>query len=96
MPKMNFRESGPYASSRQRVRDQDIVPVRLHAHDVGEKSIPLCYRGENCHATPRAFEQCLSFCLIIGSSNNKKRRPDLRFCRVPNVITRHGKQMEIC
>ena len=33
MPKMNFRESGPYASSRQRVRDQDIVPVRLHAHD---------------------------------------------------------------
>lgn len=55
MPKMNFRESGPYASSPQRVRDQDMVPVRLHAHDVGEKSIPLCYRGENCHATPRVF-----------------------------------------
>lgn len=55
MPKMNFRESGPYASSRQRVRDQDIVPVRLHAHDVGEKPIPLYYRGENCHATPRVF-----------------------------------------
>lgn len=36
-----------------------------------------------------------SFCLIVGCSNDKKRRPDLSFCRVPKVITSQGEQTEI-
>ena len=35
------------------------------------------------------------FCLIIGCSYNKIRRPNLSFCRVPKVITSQGKQTEI-
>ena len=36
-----------------------------------------------------------SFCLIIGCSYDKKRRPNLSFCRVPKVITSQGEQTEI-
>ena len=53
--KTRCTKSGPYTSSRQRVRDQDIVPVRLHTHDVGEKLVPPYWRSENCHTTPRVF-----------------------------------------
>ena len=31
-----------------------------------------------------------SFCLVVGSWNDKKRSPDLSFCRVPKVITNQG------
>ena len=36
-----------------------------------------------------------SFCLIVGCSNDRKRRPDLSFCTVPKVITSQGEQMDI-
>ena len=36
-----------------------------------------------------------SFCLIIGCSYDKKRRPNLSFCRVLKVITSQGEQTEI-
>ena len=35
-----------------------------------------------------------SFCINPGCSNDKKRRPGLRFCRVPKGITNQGKQSE--
>ena len=37
----------------------------------------------------------LSFCLIIGCSNNKKRRPGLSFCQVAKVITNQGETERI-
>ena len=31
-----------------------------------------------------------SFCLIVGCSNDKNKRPDFSFCRVPKIITSQG------
>ena len=35
-----------------------------------------------------------SFCLIVGSSNDKNKRPDLSFCRVPKIIASQGDHTE--
>ena len=63
-----------------------IVSVRSHDYDVGEKLVSR--DSSRLVAMP-------SFCLIVGCSNDKKRRPDLSFCRVPKVITSQGEQTEI-
>lgn len=36
-----------------------------------------------------------SFCLIVGCSNDRKKCPDLSFCRVPKIITNQGEETEI-
>ena len=35
-----------------------------------------------------------TFCLVVGCSNDKKKRPELSFCRVPKVITNQGESAE--
>ena len=36
-----------------------------------------------------------SFCLVVGCSNDKKKNPELCFCRVPKIITNQGEETEI-
>lgn len=36
-----------------------------------------------------------SFCLFLGCSNDKKKNPDLCFCRVPKIVTNQGAETEI-
>lgn len=36
-----------------------------------------------------------SFCLIVGCSNNKRKNPELCFCRVPKIVTTQGEETEI-
>ena len=36
-----------------------------------------------------------TFCLVLNCSNNKCKRKDLSFCRIPKIITNQGEEMEI-
>ena len=36
-----------------------------------------------------------TYCLVLNYSNNKCKRKDLSFCRIPKIITNQGKEMEI-
>ena len=36
-----------------------------------------------------------AFCLVLNCSNDKSKRKDLSFCRVPKIITNQGEEMEI-
>ena len=36
-----------------------------------------------------------SFCLVVGCSNNRKKNPDLSFCRVPKIVRSQGEETEI-
>ena len=36
-----------------------------------------------------------AFCVVLNCSNDKSKRKDLSFCRVPKVIKNQGEEMEI-
>ena len=55
--------------------------------------VPPCWGIEKCHYYRLHAKP--SFCLVVGCGNDKKRRPDLSFCRVPKVITSQGEDTEI-
>lgn len=67
-----------------------IVCVRSHDYDLGKKfGSAMLGEWKESRDYSRLYTQP-SFCLVVGCWNDKKRSPDLSFCRVPKVITNQG------